>query len=140
VSTSAAGCSPAEVDAWPAEAVLRIVKGDPFAFRVAILDAGGEPLDVSAWRFAGTVISDRLRLDFETAADDTGVEVWLRGEATARLTSLRPGRFDLAAMQPTAGEGVTILAGQVLVKPRVTDPLRNNPDLAPGRDEELVPG
>jgi hypothetical protein len=139
VSTAAAGCPGAEVGEWPAEAVLRIVKGDPVSFRVAILDAAGDPLDVSAWRFAGTLLDGaRLRLDFEWAADDTGVNVWLRGDSTARLTTLRPGRFDLSCMQPAAGEGVTILAGQVMVKPRVTDPLRSDPGLTPGRDEELV--
>lgn len=132
-------CSVAEVDTWPAEAVLRMVKGDPFAFRLRVLDEAGDPVDVSAWRFAGTVASDRLRLNFEWAADDTGVDLWLRGEATERLTSLRAGRFDVSAMQPSAGEGVTILAGLVEVKPRVGAPLRNDPDIVPGREEEAIP-
>jgi hypothetical protein len=136
--------SPAElsgravVDAWPVEVTLRPVAGDPFSFRAVLRGDDGQPVDVSAWDFAATLTTGTLRLDFEWAADDTGVRFWLRGEDTARLTPGRPATYDVAARQPTAGEGVMILAGKVEVKGRVTDPLRSDPDTGP-REGELVP-
>jgi hypothetical protein len=136
---SAAGCPAAEVSAWPAEAVLRIVRGDPFAFRIVLRSAGGDPVDVSAWQFTGTVASDRARLDFEWQADEGGVNLWLRGDDTERLSTLRAGRFDVSAMQPAAGEGTVILAGLAKVKARVGAPMRNDPDVVPGREQEAIP-
>jgi hypothetical protein len=126
------------IDAWPAEATLRIVKGDPFAFLVQLRDDDGDVVDTELWEWAGTVASDRLRLDFETAPGPDGCRLFLRGEATARLSALRPGRFDVACRQPAAGEGVMVLRGTVLVQARVTDPLRSDPDTGP-REGELVP-
>jgi hypothetical protein len=121
---------PAVVDAWPMEATLRVVAGDPFAFRVVLLDGDGQAVDVSLWDWAATVTDGRLRLDFEWAADEGGVRLWLRGDDTARLSPGRPVSFDVACRQPAGGEGVMVLAGPMMVKGRVTDPLRN---------EELVP-
>lgn len=132
-------CPGADISAWPLTGTLRMVKGDPFGFRLVVRDADGAPVDVSSWQWRGTVASDRLRLEFEWAADDTGVDLWLRGDDTARLSSLRPGRFDVACMQPTAGEGVTVYQGDVITKPRVGEPLRNDPDAVPGREEEAIP-
>ena len=77
--------SPPVVDAWPMEGTLRAVAGDPFAFRLVLLDSDGDPVDVSLWTWAATVTTGRLRLDFGWAADDTGVRLWLRGDETARL-------------------------------------------------------
>jgi hypothetical protein len=125
------------VDAWPEQATLRAVAGDPFSFRVELLGDDGQPVDVTTWDFAATLTTGTLRLDFEWAADDTGVRLWLRGEATARLTPGRPVTFDVAARQPTAGEGVMVLAGPMEVMARVTDPLRSDPDTGP-REGELV--
>jgi hypothetical protein len=130
--------SAALVDAWPLEAELRVVAGDPFAFRLVLLGDDGQPVDVSAWTWAATVTDGTLRLDFEWAAYEEGVRLWLRGEDTARLTPGRPVAFDVACRQPAAGEGVMVLAGPMLVKARVTDPLRSDPDTAP-REEDLVP-
>jgi hypothetical protein len=128
------------VDAWPPEATLRVVKGDPFAFRVVLRDEAGEPVDVSVWEWRATVVTGfGLRLDFETAADETGVRLWLRGDDTARISTLTRSRFDVAARQPSAGEGVTVLAGDVLAKARVTDPIRHNPDEIPGLEPGMVP-
>jgi hypothetical protein len=131
--------SPALVDAWPMEATLRAVAGDPFAFRLVLLGDDGQAVDVSLWTWAATVTDGTLRLDFEWAADDAGVRLWLRGEDTARLTPGRPLKFDVACRQPAGGEGVMVLAGPMMVKGRVTDPLRSDPGAAPGREEELVP-
>jgi hypothetical protein len=119
------------VDAWPVEATLRAVAGDPFSFRAVLLDADGQPVDVSLWTWAATVSTGTLRLDFEWLADDTGVRLWLRGDATARLPTGRPLPFDVAARQPAGGEGIMVLAGQMHVKSRVTDPLRSDPETAP---------
>jgi hypothetical protein len=127
------------VDAWPMEATLRAVAGDPFAFRLELLDEDGAPVDVSGWAWAATVLGGGgLRLDFEWAADDTGVRLWLRGDDTARLPAGPALAYDVGCRQPAGGEGVTVLAGQMIVKPRVTDPLRNDPETAP-REEDLVP-
>ena len=130
------------VDAWPAEATLRPVEGDPFAFRLVLRDIGGGPVDVSLWEWRATVTTGRIRLDFEALADEGGVRLILRGDDTARLYAERAGRpcpYDVTCRQPSAGEGSTVLAGDMLVKPRVTDPLRHDPDAAPGREDDLVP-
>jgi hypothetical protein len=129
---------PQVVDAWPQEATLRAVAGDLFGFRVVLLDADDQPVDVSTWLWAATVTTGSLRLDFEWAADDQGVRLWLRGDETARLPTGRPLAFDVSTRQPAAGEGVMVLAGQMMVKARVTDQLRDDPDTAP-REEDLVP-
>ena len=128
----------AVVDAWPVEATLRAVAGDPFSFRVVLRDTDDQAVDVSLWEWAATVDTGQLRLDFEWSADDTGVRLWLRGDATARLPIGRPLAVDVACRQPASGEGVMVLSGQMRVKARVTDPLRNDPDTAP-REEDLVP-
>jgi len=129
--------APAVVDAWPKSATLRAVAGDPFSFRVELLGDDGQAVDVSTWAWASTATTGTLRLDFEWTADESGVRLWLRGDETARLTPGRPVSYDVACRQPTAGEGVTVLAGQMEVKARVTDPLRSDPDTAP-REEERV--
>ena len=120
----------AVVDAWPVEATLRAVVGDPFAFRLVLRDIGGGPVNVSLWEWRGTVTTGPIRLDFESSANDTGVRLWLRGDQTARL-----GRgewpFDVTCRQPTAGEGLTVLGGTVAIKARVTDPIRHDPDVVP---------
>lgn len=128
---------PAVVDAWPLEATLRAVAGDPFSFRVQLLDSDGQPVDTTAWTWAATVTTGSLRLDFEWAADAEAVRLWLRGDATARLPTGLLLAFDVAVRQPAGGEGVMVLAGQMMVKARVTDPLRSDPDTAP-REGELV--
>jgi hypothetical protein len=134
-----AECSSARVvDSWPLEATLRAVSGDPFAFRLVLLGDDGDPVDVMQWDWAATVTTGRLRLDFEWAADEGGVRLWLRGDATARLPVGKPLPFDVACRQPAAGEGVMVLAGKMMVKSRVTDQLRNDPETAP-REEDLVP-
>lgn len=119
------------VDAWPVLATLRAVQGDPFSFRVQLRDPDGELADVSVWSWAATVTTGRLRLDFAWAADDEGVRFWLRGDDTARLPTTKPSPFDVTCRQPSAGEGVTVLALQMWVKSRVTAPLRSDPDLVP---------
>ena len=120
------------------EATLRAVQGDPFSFRVQLLDSDGEPVDVSLWKWAATVTTGRLRLDFEWSADAEGARLWLRGDDTARLPAGRSYPYDVACRQDAAGEGVMVLAGQMAVKTRVTDPLRSDPETAP-REEDLVP-
>jgi hypothetical protein len=126
------------VDAWPMEATLRAVAGDPFAFRLVLLDSDGDPIDVMMWDWAATVTTGRLRLDFGWAADEGGVRLWLRGDDTARLPVGKRCRYDVACRQPAGGEGVMVLAGEMTIKGRVTDPLRNDPETAP-REEDLVP-
>jgi hypothetical protein len=130
------------VDAWPAEATLRAVAGDPFAFRLVLRDPEGGAVDVSLWEWRATVTTGRIRLDFEALADEGGVRLIMRGDDTARLYAERAGKpcpFDVACRQPSAGEGSTVLAGDMLVMRRVTDPIRYDPDVAPGREDDLVP-
>jgi hypothetical protein len=135
-------CTPAAVvDGWPQQATLRAVAGDPFSFGLQLRGPDGL-VDVSAWDWAGSVTTGRVRLHFETmtySGDDgaTGVRLWLRGDETAQLPPGKGWPFDVACRQPAAGEGVTVLAGEMFTKPRVTDPLRSDPDAAP-RDGELV--
>lgn len=124
----------AVVDQWPIEATLRAVVGDPFAFRLVVRDPAGDPVDVSLWEWRATVTTGPIRLDFESSASaDDGVRLWLRGDQTARL-----GRgdwpYDVACRQPSAGEGVTVLAGMLALKPRVTDPIRHDPDVVPAEE------
>jgi hypothetical protein len=129
-----AGCgslSAGTVDAWPVSATLRAVAGDPFSFRVQLRDGDGELIDVAAWEWRATVTTGSLRLDFEWTADDTGVRFWMRGDDTLRLPTGKPWPFDVACRQPTAGEGVMVIAGQMTLQSRVTNPLRNDPDLVP---------
>lgn len=121
----------AVVDQWPAQATLQAVQGDPFSFRLQLRDADENLIDVSSWAWRATVSTGPLRLDFETEADDTGVRLWLRGDDTARLRAGKRWPFDVTCRQPSAGEGVTVLAGYVSIKQRVTDPLRNYPDEVP---------
>ena len=92
VSMNTAALRPPVVDAWPLDATLRAVAGDPFSFRVQLLDGDGQVVDVSAWTWAATVTTGQLRLDFEWTADAEGVRLWLRGDDTARL----PARQALA--------------------------------------------
>jgi len=119
------------VDAWPVQATLRAVAGDPFSFRVQLRGDDGELVDVQLWEWAATVATGRLRLDFEAAADEGGVRFWLRGDDTARIPAGKPWPFDVTGRQPTAGEGVTVVAGDMHVRQRVTAPLRHDPDLVP---------
>jgi hypothetical protein len=128
----------AVVDAWPVEATLRFVAGDPFSFAVQLLDGDGDPVDVSLWTWAATVTTGRLRLDFEWSADEQAARLWLRGDDTARLPAGRALPFDVACRQQGAGEGVTVVAGTMVGKPRVTDQLRYDPDAVP-TDREPVP-
>jgi hypothetical protein len=132
-----AGCGPAVVDGWPQQATLRAVAGDPFSFRLRLLGPDGDPIDTSAWEWAASVATGRVRLDFETEADAAEVRLWLRGDVTAQLPPGKPWPFDVACRQPGAGEGVTVLAGDIVTKSRVTAPLRSDPDAAP-REGELV--
>jgi hypothetical protein len=125
-------CAPAAVvDAWPQQATLRAVAGDPFSFRVQLRDADGQPVDPMLWDWSCTVTTGHLRLDFEWAADDQGVRLWLRGDDVARLPAGRGWPFDVTCRQPAAGEGVTILAGDMFVRPRITAPLRSDPYAVP---------
>lgn len=133
-----AALRPPVVDAWPLDATLRAVAGDPFSFRVQLLDGDGQVVDVSAWTWAATVTTGQLRLNFEWTADAEGARLWLRGDDTARLPPGKPWPYDVACRQDAAGEGVMVLAGQMIVKARVTDPLRSDPETAP-REEDLVP-
>lgn len=121
----------ATIDARPAAATLHAVAGDPFAFRVQLIDAEGDPVDVLAWDWAATVHTGTVRLDFEWATDAQGVRFWLRGDDTARLPPGKPWPFDIAARPPTAGEGVLVLAGAMTAKARVTNPLRSDPEAVP---------
>lgn len=133
-------CAPvAVVSAWPMEATLRAVAGDPFSFRIVLRDEAGDVVDVSLWEWRATVTTGRVRLDFETSADEGGVRLWMRGDDTARLGTGKWWPYDVACRQHEAGEGLTVLRGRMELKPRVTDPLRHDPDLAPGREEDLVP-
>jgi hypothetical protein len=119
------------VNLQPVRARLLAVVGDPFEFRVILRDPDGDPIDVTLWDFRATVSTGRVRIDFEWAADDTGVSFWMRGDDTARLPQDREFPFDVAARQPTAGEGSTVLSGEMVAARRVTDPLRNDPELVP---------
>jgi len=122
----------ATIDAWPEQVTLRPVAGDPFAFRLILRDSDGQAVDVSLWDWAATVHTPRVRVHFEWSADEGGVRFWLRGDDTAQLSPFgKPWPFDVTGRQPTASEGTTVLGGQVITKARVTDPLRDDPELVP---------
>ena len=131
-------CSGEIVDLRPTRARLLGVAGDPFQFRLILRDSDGDPVDVSAWTWRATVSTGRVRLDFEWAADDAGVSLWMRGDDTARIPEGREFPYDVACRQPTAGEGQTVLSGQMVMDRRTTDALRSDPDLTPA-DAEPVP-
>lgn len=134
------GCGPAAVvDARPIRARLLAVSGDPFTFRLVLRDADGDPVDVSLWDWAGAVTTGQITIDFEWRADDTGVWLGLRGDETVRLPVGRDWPFDVSCRQPAAGEGVTVLSGEMSTSRRVTAPLRDDPDARPGREDDLVP-
>jgi len=121
----------ATIDARPAQATLHAVAGDPFAFRVQIIGPDGDPVDVMGWDWAATVHTGQVRLDFSWAADSTGVRFWLLGDDTARLPPGKPWPYDVTGRQPLAGEGTTVLAGNMTAKARVTNPLRSDPEAVP---------
>jgi hypothetical protein len=127
------------IDLRPAAARLLGVAGDPFAFRLILRDPDGGPVDVTLWDWRATVDTGRVRLDFEWAADDQGVSLWMRGDDTARIPTRGEFPYDVATRQPAAGEGQTVLSGLMSVERRTTDPLRSDPDLIPADAPEPVP-
>ena len=113
----------ADVDLTPPLWSFRAYQGDPFDFAIA-LDVDGEPADVDGWQWAAII---RLRggdvVAWECTGTPNGVELYLRGGDTMRLTSAA-SRFDVAGRDPLAGEGRTVLRGQIAATARVTPPLR----------------
>jgi hypothetical protein len=130
-------CSGEVVDLRPTRAQLLGVAGDPFAFRLTLRDPDGDPIDVALWDWRATVTTGPVRLDFEWAADDSGVSLWMRGDDTARIPTGREFPYDVACRQPTAGEGMTVLSGEVFMLRRTTDALRSDPDLIPAEAEPV---
>lgn len=129
-------CPGEVIDLRPARARLLGVTGDPLGFRLYLKDEDGAVVDVSAWDWAATITTGRARLAFECYPDAAGVSLFMRGDDTARIPPRAEFPFDVAARQPTAGEGQLVLSGQVVLEARVTDPLRSDPDLAPA---DVVP-
>jgi plastocyanin len=128
------------IDYWPADITIRVIIGDPVSFTLRLRDTDGNIIDTSLWEWRATVDTGTYRLDFEIQADVDNVRFFMRGDDTARLTVGKPGSFDIACRPDAAGEGNMVGAGMVFARGRVTDPLRHNPDLLPGREEDLVPG
>lgn len=128
------------VDLLPQRARLLAYAGDPFSFRIEVVDEDGDPsVDVSGWEWRATVTTGNQRLDFECEGDETGVDVWMRGEDTARLpTSGREFPFDVTGRQPAAGEGTTVLRGEMTATRRVTIPLRSDPEAEPADAEPAM--
>jgi hypothetical protein len=130
--------TPAVVDLQPQEVALLGIVGDPFSFHVRLLDDNDDPVDVSLWDWRATVTTGSERLDFDARPEGDGLVLGMRGDTTIRIPSNREFPFDLTGRPPSAGEGVMVLRGQMTMGPRVTEPLRSDPDAAP-QDEDLVP-
>jgi hypothetical protein len=130
-------CYDEVIDLRPLTARLLGKAGDLFGFRLILRDSVGDPVDVTLWDWRATVDLGRVRLDFEWAADAGGVSLWMRGDDTARIPERRDFPFDVACRQPTAGEGVTVLSGVMVMERRTTDPLRSDPGLTPAEAEPV---
>lgn len=119
------------IDLEPARVRVLFRCGDPLAFRVLVLDDEGDLVDVSLWSFRGTVDTGRERLDFTLMPDEGGVTVWMSGDDTIRIPDGKPYPFDVSGMQAAAGEGVTLVGGDMQGSRRVSTPLRSDPDAVP---------
>jgi hypothetical protein len=109
------------VDRIPPSYRFRAYQGDPFDFEIA-LNVEGQPADVDGWTWASLIdIGDDV-VQWECTPKPNGVALYLRSADTARLPS-RYCRFDVVGRNPLAGEGRTVLRGEIFAAVRVTPPL-----------------
>lgn len=106
------------IDVRPLEVVWLMYEGDPQDLRIHLTLDDGSPADVIGWVWAANIGTTPPQ-PFECYPEDDGVTLYLRG---ADMTGL--GRswlpFDVTGRDPDAGEGRTVLRGQVRVTARVT--------------------
>lgn len=110
------------IDERPLSIEWYMYQGDPQDLRLHLTIEDGSPADVAGWSWTAR-IGTMPPTNFECLPEDDGVTLYLRGDETWNLVG-RWWPFDVAVRNPEAGEGVTVLCGQVLAKARVTDPLR----------------
>jgi hypothetical protein len=110
------------VDLRPLSITWHMYQGDPQELRVHLVHQDdGTPADVAGWSWSAR-IATIPPTPFECFGEDDGVTLYLRGAGTYNLGG-RWWPFDVACRNPDAGEGVTVLRGQVLATARVTEPL-----------------
>lgn len=107
------------VDLRPQEVTWYMYQGDPQNLRVHLVDEDGSPLDVVGWAWAGN-IGSRPPLPFECLPEDDGVTLYLRGADMTQLPVSVWHEFDVTGRDPEAGEGYTVIRGQVQVTARIT--------------------
>lgn len=118
------------VDLTPAQASLLAYQGDPFDFRI-VLTVDGRPADVSRWTWLAWIQVDPATVvPFLWDPEPDGVRLYLRGEDTFRLPDSW-SRFDVTGRDPDAGEGRTVLRGDIIAYQRVTPPLRAGAEVGP---------
>jgi hypothetical protein len=119
-----------KVDLTPATVRLLAYAGDPFDLHL-VLSLDGAPVDVSQWIWAAWIAApDGVVIPFLTESEPTGVRLYLRGQDTARLPA-RFSPYDVTGRDPDAGEGRTVISGDIIAFSRVTPPLRGSAAVAP---------
>lgn len=111
-----------DIDQRPEEATWRVYAGDPVNLRVHVVKADGSPAPVEGWVWAAWA-GTSPPTPFECYAEDDGVTLYLRGSDSDLLVGAW-WPFDVTGRDPAAGEGTTVLRGQVCASPRVTPALR----------------
>jgi hypothetical protein len=109
------------VDQIPPSWRFKAYQGDPFDFQL-MLRLDGQPADVDGWNWAAQVNTGDDIIDWECTPLPNGVALYLRSIDTARLP-FRYVRFDVVGRNPLAGEGRTVLRGDIIAAARVTPPL-----------------
>lgn len=107
------------IDVRPLEVTLLLYEGDPFSLVLHLVLEDGSPADVDGWAWAAN-IGSRPPVPFECYGEPNGVMLYLRGADMAGLAALGLLPFDVTGRNPDAGEGQSVLRGQVRVTARVT--------------------
>jgi hypothetical protein len=109
------------VDLRPEAMAWLIYEGDPSGLAIHLELADGSPADVTGWEWRAWV-GTSPPTPMECYGETDGVTVYLPGRDSRGLSG-RVWRFDVTGREPSAGEGVTVLRGELTATRRVTDPL-----------------
>jgi hypothetical protein len=107
-------------DVRPPSCDWRTYEGTPASLRVHLVLEDGTPADVADWAWRSWV-GTGPPTSIECFPEDDGVTLYLRGEDSIGLPG-RVWRFDVHGRSPGAGEGYTVLQGELTVQSRVTVP------------------
>ena len=108
------------IDVRPASCEWLTYEGTPATLRVHLELDDGSPADVDGWAWQAWV-GTRPPTALECYGETDGVSLYLRGADSVGLPG-RSWRFDVVGRDPAAGEGYTVLEGQLTVRSRVTVP------------------